>query len=241
VGTTPGAAAKITAKMTLLLGFKEAATPTARDAYVQKLDLDMDAAGHTIKMKLDNDQLTIADNGEPMTIKRGEAGPLDVAGMLDTPFTSIDLSHNKIEVRTNAANPFTALGGDMLDDAMMLFPDLPEEPIQPGHTWKVVRRVPVGAGLGKAEITYDFRYDGDGACPSGAKACADLSFTAASKDVSVVTEGVTVKATYGFAGKVYLDTGRGIVDESRVRMDMDVKAQGQSLPMGGTFVIKPTS
>jgi hypothetical protein len=47
--------------------------------------------------------------------------------------------------------------------------------------------------------------------------------------------------TYGFAGKVYFDTAKGIVDESRVRMDMDVRAEKLAIPMTGTFTVKPAT
>jgi hypothetical protein len=240
VGTTPGAAATVTAKMLLALAFKDAKTPASRDAYFKKIDLDVNAAGQTMKMKLDNEQLTIVDKGDPMTLKRGDAGAFDVGAMLDKPFTTLNFANNHVSVTSNPDNPFTALGGDMLDDALVLFPDLPTEPIAPGHTWTMTRTMPIGGGIGKFEVTYKFTYDGDGGCPSAAKPCALLSFTASSKDATVQSEGVSVTASYGFAGKVFLDLEHGTIDESRVRMDMDVKAAGQSLPMGGTFVVKPS-
>lgn len=240
VGTQPGAEATVRAKMELALAFRAAAAPRARDALIKKLDLDMDAAGHSMTMHLDNDQLTINDNGAPMTLKRGEAGVLDVAAIIDKPFTTLTFSDaNVVTIETNKGHPFTALGGDLLDNAMILFPDLPAEPIAPGHAWSIKRSVPVGSNLGRVDVTYNFVYAGDGGCPSAAKACAHFTFTAASNDVSMENQGVTVKASYGFAGKVFFDTARGVIDESRVRMDMDVKADGHSLPMGGTFVVRP--
>jgi hypothetical protein len=240
VHTTPGAAATVMAKMELGLAFKDAKEPSSRDAFFKKIDLDVDAAGQTMKMMLDNDQMTIVDKGEPMTLKRGDSGAFDVGAMLDTPFTTLSFANNHIIVTSNPANPFTALGGDMLDDALVLFPDLPTEPVAPGHTWTMVRNMPIGGGIGKFEVTYHFTYEGDGGCPSAAKSCAHLSFTASSKEATVESNGVSVTASYGFAGKVFLDLERGTIDESRVRMDMDVKAAGQSLPMGGTFVVKPS-
>jgi hypothetical protein len=193
-----------------------------------------------MKMKLDNDQLTIVDKGEPMTLKRGDAGAFDVGAMLDKPFTTLSFANNHLTVTSNPDNPFTALGGDMLDDALVLFPDLPVEAVAPGHTWTMMRTMPIGGGIGKFEVTYHFKYEGDGGCPSAAKSCAHLSFTASSKEATVQSEGVSVTASYGFAGKVFLDLERGTIDESRVHMDMDVKAAGQSLPMGGTFMVKPS-
>jgi len=241
VASQPGAAATISAKMLLALAFKASTAPTARDAYMKKIDLDMNAAGQRIAMKLDNDQMSVTQGTDSMTFKRGDHGAIDVGAMIDLPFTTLDFAHDKIAIKSNLEHPFTSMGGDMLDDAMVLFPDLPEGAVRPGHTWKVARTVSVGSNLGKTTVNYDFKYEGDGPCPSGAKACALLSFTAASKDVTVQHEGMTIKAAYGFAGKVYLDTVRGIVDESRVHMDMDVDAQGQKLPMAGTFVVKPNA
>ncbi|MEO8553302.1 MAG: hypothetical protein ABI678_25190, partial [Kofleriaceae bacterium] len=241
VASQPGAAAKITAKMLLALAFKDSASPTTRDAYMKKIDLDLDAAGQRMVMKLDNDEMSVTQGAEAMTFKRGDHGAIDVAAMVDLPFTSVDFAHDKITIKSNNAHPFTSMGGDMLDDAMVLFPDLPEGAVQPGHTWKVVRTVSIGSNLGKTTVNYDFKYEGDGTCPSGAAACALLSFTASSKDVTVDHEGTKIKVGYGFAGKVYLDTAKGIIDESRVHMEMDVDAQGQKLPMAGTFVIVPNA
>ncbi len=240
VGTQPGAEA--TVKVTMMLGliFQPGATPHDRDARIKKLDLDMNAAGQAMKMHLDNDQLTVDNDGTHVTLKRGEAGPLDVAAIMDKPFTTLTFSDaNKVTVTSHPDHPFIALGGDMLDNAMTLFPDLPDQPIAPGYTWSEKRSVPVGNNMGRVDVTYAFTYAGDGPCPSAPTSCALFTFTAASADASMETQGITVKASYGFAGKVFVDTARGIIDESRVHMDMDVKAEGHRLPMAGTFVVKP--
>jgi hypothetical protein len=166
---------------------------------------------------------------------------MDVGKMFDLPFTTLDFAPGHVSNTSNLEHPFTAIGSNFLDDALVLFPDLPAAPIAPGHSRTRVRPVTIGGGLGKTNVTYHFTYDGHGACPSGgATMCADLSFSASSPGVTVNSDGNTFKATYGFAGKVYLDTQRGTIDESRVHMNMDIKGDGISLPMVGTFVIKPT-
>ncbi|CAN5468616.1 hypothetical protein BH11MYX1_BH11MYX1_34330 [soil metagenome] len=239
--TTPDAAASVSAVMSLTLGFKPATSATSRDAYIRAIDMVTQAQGQGMKMTLGNEQLVVTDKGETTTLKRGDAGPMDVGKMLDLPFTTIDFARGHVSNVGNPAHPFTAIGTNFLDDAMVLFPDLPAEPIEPGHTWKMVRTVSVGGSLGQTEVTYNFTYDGDGACPTSSTAsCADLSFSASSPGITLSKEGATFTAKYGFAGKVYLDLARGTVDESRVHMDMDIKGEGLSLPMVGTFVIKPT-
>jgi hypothetical protein len=52
--------------------------------------------------------------------------------------------------------------------------------------------------------------------------------------------GVTVQVAYAFAGRIYFDTARGAVDQSRVYMHMDAKAQGMKIAMGGRYTLTPT-
>jgi hypothetical protein len=188
--------------------------------------------------------MTIAQGSEPpVEMKRGDSGPFDVGGMTDKPFTTLVFNtKNGVEVRSIDDHPFNSLGGtgDMLDNALVLFPDLPTEAVAPGHKWSVTRNTPVGATGSRVDITYNFEYAGDGACPSGAKTCSLLAFTAASKDAEVTSEGLKMRLSYGFAGKVFFDTERGVVDESRVRMDLDASAREVDIKIGGTFIVQPT-
>ena len=164
--------------------------------------------------------------------------------MTDKPFTTIVFTEaNRIEVQSVADHPFNSLGGtgDMLDSGLILFPDLPTEAIAPGHTWTVTRNTPVGSTGARTDVTYDFVYLGDGACPSGAASCAHLTFAASSSEMDIASEGGRVKGTYGFAGKVFFDTVLGTIDESRVHMNLDVKAAGVALTVSGTFALRPTS
>ncbi len=244
-GTTPDAAAHIDFTMTLALAFQPGATPRSRDARIARLDLTADAAGQKMVMKLDHDELTLVQGSEPpMHIKRGDdTTAIDVAAMTDKPFTTLVFGEdNTVQVHTIADHPFTQLGGggDMLDDALVLFPDLPKQAVAAGYKWSITRNTKIGGTGARADIQYDFEYLGDGACPSGAKSCAQLSLAASSKDVEVVNNGMTAKATYGMAGKVFLDTDRGALDESRVHMDIDLAAGGMKMPVGATYTVKPT-
>ncbi len=238
--TTPHAAISVSAVMSLSLSFRPATSAMARDAYIKTIDMVTQAPGQSMKMTLGKEQLVVTTQGETMTLARGDGGVMDVGKMLDLPFATIDFTRGHVSNVANQVHPFTAMGTNFLDDAMVLFPDLPAEPIEPGHTWTVVRTVSVGGNLGRTEITYNFTYDGDGACPTSvAASCADLSFSASSPGIAIDKDGATFTAKYGFAGKVFLDSARGTVDESRVHMDMDVQGSGFSLPMVGTFVIVP--
>ena len=239
LATAPGAEATVKVAMTLGLIFQPGTTARDRDARIQKIDLDLDA-GQKMKMHLDHAELSIDAAGKSTRLKRGEAGPLDVAAIMDKAFTTLTFSEaNKVTVTSHPDHPLVSLGGDMLDNAMTLFPDFPAQPIAPGYKWTVKHNVPIGNNMGRIDVSYDFTYVGDGACPSGSPSCAHFTFTATSSDAAMETQGVMVKASYGFAGKVFFDTTRGIIDESRVRMDMDVRAEGHSLPLGGSFSVKP--
>ena len=46
--------------------------------------------------------------------------------------------------------------------------------------------------------------------------------------------------SFGFAGKVFFDTERGAIDESRVHMNVDMAMQGQGMMVDGTYILKPT-
>ncbi len=241
-GTPKGSKVGIEFDMTLELLFKAGAVPNERDAFMKKLALDMNAAGQVMKMALDGDQMKI-DTGkdETITLKRGEPGPFDVGAMTDKAFTTLVFAPTgDVAVRTKEDHPFNQLGGDMLDEALILLPDLPQGPVPAGHKWTVEHETKIGGTRTKTKVTYDFVYVGDGPCPSGTTTCSLFSFTASSPGVDVTTdEGVKVHASYGFAGKVYFDHERGIVDESRSRADMDVKVQGMDMQISAVYLIKP--
>lgn len=242
VRTLPGADLTVTAKMNLGLAFEPGEAPRDRIGKLAALDFDVNAAGNKMSMKLASDAMTIDDgSGTPVVIKRGEGGPLTLEALVDTPFATLTFGEdNRVTAKGNPSHLFTESGGDFLDTALVLFPDLPAGEIKPGHTWSVTRNVPLGNGMGRVDVTYDFEYAGDSACPSGAPSCAQLQFTAVSKDAETVANGITVKVSYGFAGKVFFDTAKGAIDESRIRMDMDVRADSYKLPMGGTYSLKPS-
>lgn len=240
IGTSPGAEANVNAKMTMGIAFDAGKAPRARDAKIQGFDMDMNAAGQRMKMHLDHDSITVDDGaGNTTKFQRGQPGIFDVAAVVDTPIETMTFTEaNKVESVFNPDHPFSKFGGDSLDNAMMLFPDLPSEPVKPGSKWTMTRMYAPGSGIGKFPVTFEFEYVGDSACPSGAKACAQLQFTASSSNVDMSSGGMTGKVSFGFAGKVFFDTARGAIDESRVRLDMDIKADGHSLPMGGNMAIK---
>ena len=242
-GTPAGTGVRVEFKMTLALAFQRGATPRARDARMTKLELTVNGPGERMAMKLDHDAMTVEQAGKgSVTYKRGDASAVDVAAMTDKPFTTLVFGDdNTVKVHSIVEHPFTQIGGDMLDDALVLFPDLPAQAVAPGYQWSATRDTKMGGGGARANVNYHFEYLGDGACPSGAKSCAQLSLTASLKDVEVVNDGVTAKVTFGMAGKVFLDTERGALDESRVHMVIDLAAGSVKLPIGATYSVKPTN
>ena len=243
-GTPAGSEANLDFKMTMNIALAPGKTPRERDASIENLDMTMNVMSQKIVMRLDRDEMFVEQNGDPVHLKRGEDGPLDVAGMTDKPFTTFRFSDaNEVRLQAIEGHPLNELGGtgDMLDNALLLFPDLPQGPVSVGHKWTVKRKTPVGGTNAFVDVTYDYEYAGDSACPSGKPACSLFTFSAASSDVDVTSEGIAMRASYGFAGKVFFDHERGGVDESRVRMDLDAtaKQQGVKLKIAATFVIKP--
>jgi hypothetical protein len=243
-GGTPGdAKLSIQFTMAMDLAFAPGKAPRERAAFIKKLTLDMRAAGQTISMRLDHDEFYFKQGAEEARFKRGEHNDvLDVGAMTDLPSDTFVFGETDITVRPNLDHPFAKLGGstDMLDNALVLFPDLPKGTVEPGYKWSVTRNVPVGSTSARVDLAYDFTFVGTGPCPSGASTCALFGFEAASKSVDATTdEGRKIKVTYGFAGKVFFDLERGVVDESRVRLDTDALVEGMSMQLGGTFTLKP--
>lgn len=240
-GTPKDAKVPLDFSMTLDLTFKAADAPNERNAFIKKLSLDMNAAGQKMNMLLDGDVMKVDAEGQQTTLRRGEPGPFDVGAMTDQAFTTVVFEPTgAVKVRTITDHPFNQLGGDMLDEALVLLPDLPQGAVAPGHKWSVTHDTTIGGTGSRTKVTYDFVYVGDGACPSGGTACSLFTFSASSPGVDATTDqGIKVHASYGFAGKVYFDTERGIVDESRSRADMDVKVQGMDMEIGAVYLIKP--
>lgn len=241
VKSLPGSAASITADMTLGLAFRAGAAPRTRAGHINELKLNLDAAGQVVSMGLENEVLSMRADGQTMTFKRGEGGIFDVDKFLDEPFTTMTVSEDsKVTFAGNASHPMVALGGDMMDTALILFPDLPPGEVKPGATWNVTRDVALSSGMAHVTVRYDFRYLGTATCPSGPPVCAVLELQAESSTGTAEEDGVTVKVAYAFAGRIYFDTARGAVDQSRVYMHMDAKAQGMKVAIGGRYTLIPT-
>jgi hypothetical protein len=242
-GMTTGPA-QMTFKMTLDLDFRPGPTPIERNAHIEKMDLSMKAGPAVIAMRMSSDEFYFNDRGQETHVKRGDEANIDVAALTEQPISIVtfDPSDNTFRVRPNPEHPLEKLGStsDMLDSGLVLFPDLPTGAIAPGYQWSVTRNSPVGSTGARADITYDFKYVGDGACPSGGGTCSLLTFSSSTPGVDVTThEGRKVRATYGFAGKVFFNDDRGAIDESRVRAVIDSEVNGMKMPITATYRIEP--
>jgi len=242
-GTPAGAEAHLDFAMTLALEFAAGAKPRERDASIAHLDLSVDAPGNKMSMKLDHDAMTIDMGGQPpMTVKRGDTNGPDIAGMTDRPFTTLVFgADNTVAVHVIPDHPWVQLGaGDMLDDTLVLFPDMPKDAVAPGYKWSITRNTAMGGTGTRVDVKYDFEYIGDGPCPSGAKSCAQIRLTGATKEKEVHEQGITANVTLEFAGKIFFDTERGAPDESREHMKLHLQGQGVNLSIDGTFALSPT-
>ena len=239
-GTPAGAAIAVDFDMTLDIATRAGSAPHERDTSIEQLALRMTAGPMRMKMRIDRDGMVVEDESGTTRFTREEPGPFDVAGMTEQPFTTLVFEDDRrLVTREKAEHPFQALGtGDMLDSALVLFPDLPADAIAAGERWTTTRNTPVGTAGSRADVTYEMTYLGDGACPSGAPSCAAIGLSAGAKDVQVKADsGRTGTASFGIAGKMFLDLDRGILDESRLRMDADVSLQGVALAIGATYTV----
>jgi len=242
-GTPKGAKVPLDFNMTLDLAFKAAEAANERNAFIKKLSLDMNAAGQKMNMLLDNDVMKVDAEGQTTTIKRGEPGPFDVGAMTDRPFTTVVFEPTgAVTVRTITDHPFNQLGGDMLDEALVLLPDLPQGNVPAGHKWSVTHDTTIGGTGPRTKVTYDFVHVRDGPCPSGGPACPPFPLVARPPCVGASPpQGIQGHAASRVAREVRFTTRDRIVDESRSRADMDVKVQGMDMEIGAVYLIKPHS
>lgn len=231
--------------MSLDLDFRPGPTATERNAHLASMDMTMKAGPANMVMRINAEEFYFKERDEETRVRRGEESAIDVAALTEKPLSIVTFEPaHTFRVRANPEHPLEQLGGagDMLDSGLVLFPDLPQGSVSPGHKWSVTRNSPVGSTNARVDIKYDFQYVGDGACPSGAKTCSLLSFSAATPGVDAVTdEGRKVHAVYGFAGKVFFNYERGAIDESRVRAVIDTETSGMKLPIAATYTIEPSA
>ncbi|HEY5922530.1 MAG TPA: hypothetical protein VIV11_12700 [Kofleriaceae bacterium] len=236
----------ITFKMILDLDFRAADAPTERNVHMTMLDMWMKAGPAKMVMRVNSNEFYFEQGEEKTSIKLGDKdSPFDVAELTTRPLSIFTFdADGTVRVRANPDHPFETVGGggaeDMLESALVLFPNLPPAPIAPGHRWTVMHNTQLGTSQTRVDVEYAYEYVGDGACPSGTGTCSLLSFTASSPGVDATTEtGIKVNAAYGFAGKVFFSHDRGIIDESRVRADIDIKSDQLSMQLGVTYSVKP--
>lgn len=237
-GTDPGAEANIKVTIDLDIAFRPGKAPGTHEATMRRLLLDLDAQAESSRLEFDGSRLKVtAPPDATLVYERGDASaPFDVAALADTPVLAIEFMPDG-RVVSRPTNDELEIG-QSIDGALVLFPDLPAGEIAAGHAWKVLRTATLSNGIGSVDVTYTFVYAGDGPCPAAPGTCAHLTFTAASDRSPFTSQGHRGTVTYGFAGKVFLND-KGTIDESRVRMDIDVEIEGHKLPMGGVYIIKP--
>lgn len=242
VRTVDGSPGRLAVHMALGLALGDGPEPNSRAARVSELALDLGAMDRETGLKLEGDALTVRQGGEARTFRRGEGGLLDVDAFLDQPLTTLSIGDDRtVRFAPNRDHPLHARGGDMMDTALVLFPDLPPGEVTAGHTWSVDRNVRLGQGGSRTDVHYDLRYLGDGPCPSGAPTCAVIALEAASERATAHARGTDVTVAYAFAGKIYLDVERGVLDESRLYLHMEARTSGTTLRIGGTYRVTPVA
>jgi hypothetical protein len=238
--STPTSTA-LSTKVKMVLGFAASKVPRGRDAFIRSATMDVHGEGQRLKMRVDHDSIAVDDGTGEKQFKRGDPR-IDVAKVVDQPFGTIAFSDkNEVKLTDNPEHAFSAESGDSLGNTVLLFPDLPTQPVAPGYQWTIVRDWELANKMGKLHLTNHLEYLGDSACPSGAKECAQLKIDAASNDTDMTVNGTKFKVTTAFAGKIFFDTRRGAVDESRLHFDLDFKGEHEQMRLGGTFGVKPVA
>jgi hypothetical protein len=239
LATPAGAKISMSAKVNMQLGFAASKKPRGRDTFIRSATMDVHGSGQKMMVHIDHDTMSVDDGTGEKSFKRGDPR-IDVGKIVDVPFGTITFTEqNKVEVTDNPDHMFSAQSGDSLGNTTVLFPDLPTQAVAPGYKWTLTRDWVLTNNMGKLHVTYNLEYVGDSACPSGAKSCAQLALGASSDDTSLVSNGITFKVSTAFAGKIFFDVEKNAIDESRLRFDLDLKAEGESVTLGGTLAIKP--
>lgn len=215
------------------LAFRAGPTPLERDVFIETMDRTDKAHGDIYAMRISSDEYYTNVNGRETDVLPFQRAGIDLAALTETPITiaTFDPNGHAFQLRPNPDYPLEKLAGmgDMLDDSLNLFPDLPKEAISPGHHWFVTRNVPVGSTAAHADSIYDFTYVGDSKCPSGAGACALLTFEASATETEIVTDkGLKARVVDRLAGTVFFNEERGVVDESRARGVTDIVLLGRT-------------
>ena len=240
-------------KVLARLMFQPGDAPGERKAMLRQLQQDVRAApvirllasleDEVLSMNLGEGNLELK-RGDDSAISLGELGTFDIEAVLDQPlltFSPVLGAGESSLMKSHPKHPLKDLVTSFLLNAFVLFPSLPAEPIEVGHKWSVKSNMAVGASQTPIEVVHTFEYAGDAECPSGGSSCAVLKLTASSDRVAVDNVGLSGHMTYGFAGRLYFDAEKGIIDESRLRMEADIEYKRTTTSMRGTFTVRPTT
>lgn len=243
----------VSTKVLVGVMFQSGEAPGERKAMLRLLDQDVRASSAIrIRISLEDEVLSMNLGGGDLELKRGddsalslgELGTFDIEAVLDQPlliFSPVLGAGESSLLKSHPKHPLKDLVTSFLLNAFVLFPSLPAEPIAVGHKWSTKSSMAVGASQTPIEVVHTFEYAGDAECPSGGSSCAVLKLTASSDRVAVDSVGLSGHVTYGFAGRLYFDAEKGVVDESRLRMEADIEYKSTTMSMRGTFTVRPTT
>jgi hypothetical protein len=225
-----------TFKMSADLDFRAGTTSAERNIHIETFDWTSKALTDISAMRISADELYLNTHGQESDVQWFQRSGIDVAALTESPIAiaTFDDSASAFRVRPNPEYPLEKLGGmgNMLDDGLSLLPDLPREPISPGHHWSIARNGLIDT-TSPARVTIDFEYLGDSRCPSGVGACAVISFKASTPSFEMLlSNGDKMRAAHRLAGKAFFNYERGAIDESRERVMIEGESGGKKV----TFV-----
>jgi hypothetical protein len=123
--------------------------------------------------------------------------------------------------------------------AVLIFPELPEEPVHVGDQWTVPLNLRVRDNEQQLRLSHVVRYAGELACPGQVGSCAQLVVEAPAQTASVRIENTTWLLVYSLSGTVALDVARGVVVDSRLDVTANVAKGAANVPVNAKLVAKP--
>ncbi len=237
VKSLPDSDATIEGGMTMEFGFARGPAARTREARVRAVRLDMRTAGENVSMRTDGgDTLVMGRNGQTLRAKRGEQDPFNVDQFFDEPIITLAFTaDNRVTAERNPEHPMAETGDNSIGNLLVVFPDLPAHELHAGDRWTVDRHVSLGAAM-DVDVRFRLSLLGQGGCPSGRPACAVVDVEAGDTTTS---HGWPI--TYSFAGRLYFDDELGAVDEMRLHLRLDARADHEKMILAADFAMSATT
>jgi hypothetical protein len=167
----------------------------------------------------------------------GAAIPIDIQRDVEIDVTG---DERFLRARIAADDPLAAYDlGDAMDAVVLLFPELPKDPVPAMTMWNVARGIRVPGREQAVDIAHVVAYR-DIPCSSGNTTCVMLYVEADARNTSVRVDNTTWLVVYSFWGKTVLDPQRGIVERAELHVTANVANGPANVTVNATAIATPS-